>query len=155
MKQAHRWIEKCNMKLLTAVREKSAWLGWTCGQNGLFGDLCESLEMSRTTVAEMAPAPPERGGEGQICRTAPKPVQNLQMGGYCVSRGFQSLWECRWFYRESAQQSTGAGSWGMAPVCEKRENKNLKVWWLRMLTSQFDICCSDCDRVYHDSFSYG
>ena len=65
----------------------STLLGWTR----------ESLEMSRTTVVEMAPALLERDGERQVGRTASKTTQNLQMGGYCVDRGIQSLWECRWF----------------------------------------------------------
>ena len=67
----------------------SALLGRTCGQNGQLGDLREDLEMLGTSVVEMA-------RERQVDRTTSKTIQNPQMGGYCVDRGIQSLWDCRW-----------------------------------------------------------
>ena len=50
-----------------------------------------------TSVVDMATALLERSGERQVGRTASKAVQNLQMGGYGVDGGIQSLWERRWF----------------------------------------------------------
>ena len=41
-------------------------LGWTCGQNGLFRDLCTSLDMS---VVEMAPTQLERNRGREVGRT--------------------------------------------------------------------------------------
>ena len=38
----------------------SVQLGWSRGQNGLLGDLREGVEMSRTSVMEMATVPLER-----------------------------------------------------------------------------------------------
>ena len=58
----------------------SVLLGWSRGQNGLLGDLREGLEMSGTSVVEVATAPLERSGERQAGRTAPKSAQYLQMG---------------------------------------------------------------------------
>ena len=60
-------------------QRKSALLGWSRGQHGLLGDLRQGLEMSGTTVAEVATAPLERSGERQVRRTGSKAVQNLQM----------------------------------------------------------------------------
>ena len=44
----------------------SALLGWSRGQNGLLGNLREGLEMSGSSVVEMATAPLERSGERQV-----------------------------------------------------------------------------------------
>ena len=76
---AHGW----SWIVLTAIRERH-------GQNGLFGDLREGLEMSETSVVEMATAPQERSGERQVGRTAPKAAKNLQMEGCGIDRGIAS-----------------------------------------------------------------
>ena len=49
---------------------------------------------SVTSVVEMAAAPVIRSRKKQVDRTISKTIQNLQMGGYCVAGGIQSLWEC-------------------------------------------------------------
>ena len=52
-------------------------LGQTCGQNGPYVGLCRSLDMSKTTVVEIAPTLLERGRERQMERGVSKTVQNL------------------------------------------------------------------------------
>ena len=43
----HRWIEKSNMNVLTAIRERMLSWGWSCCKNGPQRNLCEGLEMPR------------------------------------------------------------------------------------------------------------
>ena len=50
----------------------SALLGWSRCQNGLLGNLREGLEMSGTSVVEMATAPLERSRERQMGWSVPK-----------------------------------------------------------------------------------
>ena len=54
----HRWIEKCNMNVLTAIRER-VLVDWSRCQSGLLRDLCEGLEMSGTAVVKVATTPLE------------------------------------------------------------------------------------------------
>ena len=70
----------------------SALLGWSRGQNGPLEDLREGFEMSGTSVVEMETAPLERSGARQRRRTAPKAVQNLQMGGIWYQRRDRGQW---------------------------------------------------------------
>ena len=81
--------------------------GSTCGQNGPFGDLCAGLEMSGTSVVEMATALLERGRERQVGRTASKTVQNLTDGEDTVSTEVSKVNGNANVFAESAQQSTG------------------------------------------------
>ena len=72
----HFSIEKCNINVLTAVRERVlCWAG--CVQNGLLGDVREGLEISGTSVVEMAADLLERNSERQSGRTASKTIQHL------------------------------------------------------------------------------
>ena len=66
-----------------------------CCQNGLLGNLREGLEMSGTSVVEMATTQLERSGEEQLGWTAPKAIQNLQMGGHGVDGSLQVCWKRR------------------------------------------------------------
>ena len=76
----------------------------SCCQNGLQRYLCEGLEMSGTSMEEMATVPLERNGEGQMVWPAPTTFQNLQVGGHGGGRGFQVHWKCRRFCGISPQQ---------------------------------------------------
>ena len=114
----HRWIGKCNMNVLTAIRERVLSSGWSRCQNGLLKDLREGLEMPGTSVVEMVTTPLERSGEGHVGWSAPKTIQNLQMGGRGVDGGLQVFWNCRrhcgispFVHRLFAARS---GSWAMA-----------------------------------------
>ena len=52
------------MKVLTAIRERM--LGWSCCQEGPQRNLCEGLEMQRSSMVEMETDPLERNGERQV-----------------------------------------------------------------------------------------
>ena len=100
----HSWIEKCNMNLLTATRERMlCWAGHVARID--YSEICaKALRCQVTSEVEMATAPLERSGERQVGTTAPKVVQHLQMGGCGIDRGFQLCWKRRWL----------CGSWTMA-----------------------------------------
>ena len=109
----------------------SAQLGWSCCQNGLRGNLREGLEMSGISAVEMATAPLERSRERQMVWSAPKTIQNLEVGGHGVDGRLQDLWKRRWFcgisptvYRVATFCS---GSWAMAAVRKKCEKPDLVV----------------------------
>ena len=68
-----------------------ALLGWSRCQNGLLGNLREGLEMSGTSVVEMATTPWERSGERQMGWCGLTAFQHLQVGGPGVDRGLQVL----------------------------------------------------------------
>ena len=112
----------------------STQLSRTCCQNGPLRDLCEGLEVSRTAVVEMATAPLERSGEGQMVWSAPKTTQNLQVGGHGVDRGLQVYWKRRWFCGISSNvhglTATCPRSWALETICKNVE---------RVLS-----CCSQC-----------
>ena len=111
------------MIVLAAV----AVLGRTCGQTGLFEDVCKSFDMSRTPVVEMAPALLERGRERQMGSTASQNGSKIYSWEDAVSAemDLQSLWERRWFCRICTtinQMATiCSGSWAVASVCENRK----------------------------------
>ena len=101
----------------------SALLGKARGQNGLLGDLREGLEMSGTSVVEMATALLERSGERQVGRTASETIQNSADGRtLCRPRCPKSV-VCRWVCR-ICTAVTAPGE--------------LKVWWWLRLASRGD-----------------
>ena len=69
--------------------------------------------------------------------------QNLQLSGYCVDRGVQSLWECRWVCRICRTVDRLAAicseSCAMVAVRENRENVDLNV----------NVLKSRCDSSSH------
>ena len=109
----HRWIEKCNMNVLTVIRERGlSWAGHVARLD--YKEVCaKALEVSRTSVVEMATAPLERNGEGQMVLSAPTTIQNLQMGEHGVGRGLQVYWRCRWLCGISSSVH------GLAPTCSR------------------------------------
>ena len=66
-----------------------AQLGWSCCQDGPQRNLCEGLEMPRSSMVEMETAPLERCGERQMVWPTPTKVQNLQVGGQGCWGSFQ------------------------------------------------------------------
>ena len=89
-------------KCADSHQRTSALLGWSRGQNGLLGKLREGLEMSATSMVEMATASLERSGErDKLAGPHPTTVQNLQIGGSDIDGGIQSLWKRRWLCRIS------------------------------------------------------
>ena len=65
-------------------QRSSTQLGRTCCQNGLLRDLREVLQVSKTSVVEMATAPLEKDeSSGPHSKT----IQNLQVAGHGVDRG--------------------------------------------------------------------
>ena len=94
---------------------------------------------------EVATAPLERN----VSRTASKSVQNLQMGGYCVDRGLQVCWKCKWFCRICTtidmMATICSGSLGVASFCENGESHRPRLvergvdWWLLMATNGVDV----------------
>ena len=72
----------------------STQLGGSCGQNGLQRNMCEGLEMPRTSMVEMETAPLERSGERQMVWPTPAAFRNLQVGAH-GDRGFQIHWKRR------------------------------------------------------------
>ena len=65
----HRWIEMLQHEHSGCHQRTYAQLGRSCCQIGLQRDLCEGLEVPRTSVVEMATAPLERSKEGEMVRT--------------------------------------------------------------------------------------
>ena len=59
-----------------------AQLGWSRCQNGPQRNLCEGLEMPRSSMVEMETASLERSGERQMIWPTPTTVQTLQVGGH-------------------------------------------------------------------------
>ena len=57
-----------------------AQLGWSCCQDVPQRNLCEGLEMPRSSMVEMETAPLERSGERQMVWPTPTAVQSLQVG---------------------------------------------------------------------------
>ena len=74
----------------------SAWLGWSRGQNGLSEICAKALRCWGLQWWRWRQLHWERSGERQVGRTAPKAVQHLQMGGYGIDGGIQSLWKRGW-----------------------------------------------------------
>ena len=70
-------------------------LGWSFCQDGPHRNLCEGLEMPRSSMVEMETAPLERSGERQMVWPTPTAVQNLQVGGHGCRKGVQIHWICR------------------------------------------------------------
>ena len=66
-----------------------AQLGWSCCQNGPQRNLCEGLEMPRSSMVEMETASLERSRERQMVWSAPTTVQNLQVGRHGCWGGLQ------------------------------------------------------------------
>ena len=56
-----------------------AQLGWSCCQDGPQRNLCEGLEMPRSSMVEMETAPLEKSGERQMVWPTPTAVENLQV----------------------------------------------------------------------------
>ena len=100
----HSWIDKCNMNLLTAIRERMlCWAGHVARID--YSEICaKALRCQVTSEVEMATAPLEGSGERQVGTTAPKVVQHQQKGGCGIDRGFHICWKRRWL----------CGSWTMA-----------------------------------------
>ena len=110
------------MNVLTASHQgTSAQLRRSRCQNGL-GDLREGLDMSRTSVVEVATPPLGRSGEGQMGWSAPKTIQSFQMGGHGVVGGFQVCWKCGWLCGVSPfvcrMAATCTGLWAWETVCK-------------------------------------
>ena len=57
-------------------------LGWSCCQDGPQRNLCEGLEMPRSSMVEVETASLERSGERQVVWPTPTAVQNLQVRGH-------------------------------------------------------------------------
>ena len=98
----------CNMNVLTAIRDRALTWAGHC-QIGLQRDPCEGLTVSRSSVVEMATAPLERSGEGQLVLSAPKTIPNL----HGVGRGFQVYLTRRWLC------GTSPNVHGLAPTCSR------------------------------------
>ena len=76
MEMDQRWS---NMNVLTANRERVlCWAG--------------HAEICAKALRDFSGEDGDSTMERQVCMTASKAVQNLQMGGYCVDEGIQSLW---------------------------------------------------------------
>ena len=85
----HRWIEKGNMNVLTAIRERVlSWAGHVAK---------EGLEMPRPPMVEMETTPLERCGERQMVWPTPTAIQNLPVGRHGCWRSIQVHWKCRRF----------------------------------------------------------
>ena len=85
----------------------------SCDQNGIQRNMCEGLEMPRTSMVEMETAPLERSGERQMVWSTPAAFQNLQVGGHGGDRCFQLYWKRRRLVGISPEQH------GMAASCSK------------------------------------
>ena len=75
----HRRIEKCNMNVLTAMRERAlSWAGHVA-----------RLDYKEICALHWKEAEKDKS-------SAPKTIQNLQMRGHAVGRGLQVCWKRRW-----------------------------------------------------------
>ena len=104
----HRWIEKGNMNVLTAIRE--CMLSWAGGPER---NLCEGLEMPRPPMVEMERTPLERSGERQMVWPTPTAIQNLPVGGHGCWGSVQIHWTCRRFV------GVCPGQHGLVASCSK------------------------------------
>ena len=92
LRTGHRRIEKSNMNVLTAIRERVlSWAGHVARMD--YSEICAKALGCRGLQAT---TPLERSGEGQMGWSAPKTIQNLQMGGHGVDGGLQVCLKCRW-----------------------------------------------------------
>ena len=92
----HRWIEKCNMNVVVAIRDRMlSWAGHEARLD-LQRNLGEGSEMSRPSMVEMETTPLERNGERQMVWPTPTAFQNLQVGGHGCWGGLQVCWKRRW-----------------------------------------------------------
>ena len=112
---SHRWIEKCNKNVLTAIQRTSALLGWSRGQDGPLGNLVAGVKMSGTSVVEMATAPLERCGERQVGRDC-TPSGSKSTGGRIWNRrrypkSVETLWLCgTWLIHVAQDCGNGCSS---------------------------------------------
>ena len=74
-----------------------AQLGWSCCQDGPQRNLCEGLEMPRSSMVEMETDSLERSGERHMVWPTPTTVQTLQVGGHGCWGSVQIHWKCRRF----------------------------------------------------------
>ena len=93
------------------------WQGWITQRN-----LCEGLEMPRSSMVEMETASLERSRERQMVWSAPTTVQNQQVGRHGCWRSVQIHWKCRRSVgicpRQHGLVTSCSKPWKLETVCE-------------------------------------
>ena len=91
----HRWIEKGNMNVLTAIRERMlSWAGHVARMD--YKEICaKALRCRGLQWWRWRQLHWKEGGERQMVWPTPTAVQNLQVGGHGCWGSIQIHWKCK------------------------------------------------------------